>query len=213
MSIHLLPRETISTQARDLPQEASARWNKPSHSSEPMSPLLARGIALIELILGYEWLLSALNKLTNQDYVRDFAPMLQQMALPGNPHRWWASFIQHVVLPAAPQWARLIEVGELGVALGCVSGALLWASGQFPRALWSRWLNIGVLCALAAGVLMTLNYAWMAGTTFPWIHPTDPFDEGLSLDSIMTGIGLSLFLLHLFTWWAPLRSRQSHRHR
>jgi hypothetical protein len=133
--------------------------------------------------------------------------MLLQMALPGNPHGWWTLFIEHAVLPAAPQWARLIEVGELGVALGCLGGALLWASGQFPQALWARWLNIGVLCALAAGVLMTLNYAWMNGTTFPWIQPSDPFDEGLSLDSLMTGIGISLFLLHLFTWWTPFRSR------
>jgi hypothetical protein len=166
---------------------------------------------MIEAILGYEWLLSALNKLMSQDYVRGFSPMLQQMALPGNPHSWWVSFIRHVVLPASPQWARLVEVGEWGVALGCFSGAVLWASGRFPYASWTRWLNLAVLLALAGGVFLTLNYGWMMGAGFPWINPTDPYDEGVSLDNILTAIGAGLFLLHLLAWWTHSRAsrRQS----
>jgi hypothetical protein len=168
---------------------------------------------MIEVILGYEWLLSALNKLSSQDYVRSFSPMLQQMALPGNPNGWGVAFIRRVVLPAAPQWAQLIEVGEYAVAFGYFVGAALWASGRFPRARWTRWLNFGVLVALAGSVLLTLNYDWMAGAAFPWINPTDPFDEGIRLDSILTGIGVSLFLLHLFTWWKTHRFQTSREKR
>lgn len=215
MSIRQFPREAlVPAQTRDLSAEDAARWRSPAGRSKQMShslPLAAWGIAMIEAILGYEWLLSALNKLASQNYVRDFSPMLQQMALPGNPHGWWVSFIQQVVLPAAPQWARLVEVGEWGVALGCFSGALLWASGRFPEALWARWLNVGVLCALATGVFLTLNYAWMAGAGFPWINPADPFDEGLSLDALLTAVGASLFLLHLLTWWSASRRQATRR--
>ncbi|GHO82555.1 hypothetical protein [Dictyobacter formicarum] len=92
------------------------------------------------------------------------------------------------------------------MALGYFVGAVLWASERFPRAAWTRWLNIGVLVALTGGILLTLNYDWMAGAVFPWVNPTDPFDERLSLDSVLTGIGVSLFLLHLLTWWRAHRS-------
>lgn len=193
MSIHPLQREAPRTLA-SLSVSAQEQANR-------SLPLTAWGIAIIEAILGYEWLLSALNKLSSQDYVRDFSPMLQQMALPGNPNGWWVALIQRLVLPAAPQWAQLVVVGELGVAFGCFTGAVLWASGRFPKARWTRWLNCTVLVALAGGVFLTLNYDWMAGAAFPWVNPTDPFDEGVSLDSILTGIGVSLLLLHLLTWW------------
>jgi len=151
--------------------------------------------------------------LSSQDYVRYFSPMLQQMALPGNPNDWWVSFIRHVVLPAAPQWARMVERGELGVAFGYFAGAVLWASGRFPRERWTRWLNASIICALAGGILLTLNYDWMAGAPFPWVNPSDPFDEGVNLDSILTAIGVSLLLLHLLTWWTAyrVRSRQEKR--
>ncbi|SRR5258707_5647551 len=176
-------------------------------------PLAAWGIAIIEAILGYEWLISSLNKLTSPDYVRDFSPMLQQMALPGNPNGWWVALVSHLVVPAAAQWAKNIAVGELGVAFGYFAGAVLWASGQFPKAPWTRWLNGGVLVALMVGVFLTLNYDWMAGAPFPWVNPTDPFDEGVTLDSILTGIGVSLLLLHLLTWWTAHRSQTSREKR
>jgi len=215
MSIHQISREvSFGSPTRDLSEEDPARQSRLSTGSKQRNqnlPLAAWGIALVEAILGYEWLLSALNKLMSPSYVRDFSPMLQQMALPGNPHSWWVTFVQHVVLPAAPQWARLVEVGEWGVALGCFTGAVLWASGRFPSASWTRWLNLGVLLALAGGVLLTLNYGWMAGTGFPWINPTDPYDEGVSLDTILTGIGLGLFLLHLLTWWPASRANTQQR--
>jgi thiosulfate dehydrogenase (quinone) large subunit len=197
MTVHLLDHEAPSTS-----NLVTATPKEPINRS---LPLTAWAIAVIEAILGYEWLLSALNKLFSQDYVRDLSPMLQQMALPGNPNDWWVAFIQQVVLPRTPQWAQLIEVGEFGVALGCFVGAVLWASGRFPRARWARWLNVGVLVALAGGVLLTLNYDWMAGAAFPWVNPSDPFDEGVSLDSVLTGIGVGLFLLHLLTWWTTHR--------
>jgi hypothetical protein len=209
MSIRQISRgASFGSPTRDLSEEDSLRASRLPISA---LPLAAWGIALIECVLGYEWLLSALNKLMNQDYLRNFSPMLQQMALPGNPHNWWVSFIRSIVLPAAPQWARLVELGEWGVALGCFTGAVLWASGRFPHAVWTRWLNIGVLLALATGVFLTLNYAWMAGTGFPWINPTDPYDEGVNLDTILTGIGAGLFLLHLLAWWAASRTSSGSR--
>ncbi len=125
MSIHPLHSETLGAAA---PLAATTQ-----EQARRLLSLTAWGVAMIEAILGYEWLLSALNKLSSQDYVRDFSPMLQQVILPGNPNDWWVSFMQRVVVPEAPQWARLVERSEFLVALGCFVGAVLWVSGCFPR--------------------------------------------------------------------------------
>lgn len=193
MSIRPLERP-VSHISAPLP----AKIQEERHSS---LRLAAWSIAVIEVMLGYEWLLSALNKLFSPVYVAHFSGMLQQMALPGNPNGWWVAFIQSQVLPSARLWARLIEVGELGVALGFFAGALLWISGRFPDARWTRWLNVGIIVALVGSVLMSVNYYLMMGNTLPWLNPADPFDEGLSLDGLLTGIGTSLFILHVLTWW------------
>ncbi|MBO0779462.1 MAG: hypothetical protein J2P37_11605 [Ktedonobacteraceae bacterium] len=197
----------MSTDKREVrvsraPASSTARTAQAvSHSSR----LTAWGIATVEAIMGYEWLLSALNKLLNARYVADFPRMLQQMASPENPNGWWDTFIHQQVLPSAPRWAILVEIGELGVALGFFAGALLWASGRFPDEGWTRWLNISIIVAIAAGVLMTVNYYLMAGHTLPWLNLADPFDEGLSLDGVLTGIGVGLFVLHVRAWWADHR--------
>jgi hypothetical protein len=34
----------------------------------------------------------------------------------------------------------------------------------------------------------------------PGLNPADPFDEGLSLDGVLTAIGLSLLVIHLLAW-------------
>lgn len=159
----------------------------------------AWGLAMVEAVIGYEWLLSGLDKVLSARYLPGLANALRT-SIQENPHSWWVAFIQQQVLPHAQVWALLVEIGELLVALGFFAGALLWASGCFPTARWTRWLNAGVLLALYGGVLMTANYYLMAGHGFPALNPGNPFDEGLSLDGVLTAIGLGLLLLHLVTW-------------
>jgi hypothetical protein len=159
----------------------------------------AWGLAMVEAVIGCEWLLSGLDKVLSAKYLPGLADALQT-SIHENPNRWWVAFIQQQVLPHASAWALLIESGELLVALGFFAGALLWACGRFPAARWTRWLNAGVLLALCAGVVMTANYYLMAGHGWPGLNPGDPFDEGLSLDGVLTAIGLGLLLIHLLMW-------------
>lgn len=166
----------------------------------------ALGLALVEALIGYDWLLSALNKLLSPTFRSGLAQQLT-MAMRGNPNAWWVALMQRLVLPHAQLFAVLVEVGELLVALGFFAGAALWASGHGPALSrpWARWLNAGALLALVGGALMTANYYVMAGATLPWLDPGNPFNEGLSIDGLLTLIALGLLAIHL----APLRAGQA----
>jgi hypothetical protein len=166
----------------------------------------AVGLAFIEALIGYEWLLSAFDKIHSATFRSGLARQLTQ-ALQGNPNTWWVALVESLVLPRVPFFAVLVEVSEIGVAMGCFAGALLWASGRFPARRWARHLNVGVLAALAGSALMTANYYLMAGKTLPFLNPGDPFDEGLSLDGLLTFVALGLLVIHVAPVW---RRRNQH---
>lgn len=207
-------------QSRYATPDTAPLVTQKTQTEHPTRSIAAWGLALVEIIIGYEWLLSALNKMLSPQYRPGFVDALQQMGGTNNPNGWWVSYVHQQVFPWAWQWATIIEVGELLVALGFFAGAILWVSKGFPSSHWAITLNIGVIVAIVGGVLMTASYYLMAGHTLPWLNPADPFDEGLSLDGLLTGIGLGLLLIHLIALWigdlphleAHLKHRASLKH-
>ncbi|MDQ2832052.1 MAG: hypothetical protein M3Y74_23770 [Chloroflexota bacterium] len=164
----------------------------------------AWGMALVEAVIGYEWLLSALNKILSPSFNAGLAHQLY-MAMMGNPNGWWVSLANTLMIPHAQLCALLAQVGELLVALGFFAGAALWIGGWLPTARWARWLNGGVIVALIGGVTMTANYYLMAGNTWPGLNPSNPFNEGLSLDGVLTLLTAALLPSHLLALRAPAR--------
>jgi thiosulfate dehydrogenase [quinone] large subunit len=160
----------------------------------------AVGLALVEALIGYEWLLSALNKMLSPTFRAGLAGQLK-MAMAGNPNTWWVALAKAVVLPHAQLFAVLAEVGELLVALGFFAGAALWASGRFPLRRWARRVNMVVIGALLGSALMTANYFLMAGQTLPGLDLSNPFNEGLSIDGLLTLIAVGLLLVHATPLW------------
>jgi thiosulfate dehydrogenase [quinone] large subunit len=157
----------------------------------------AAGMAVVEAALGHEWLVSGLNKVLSPDFGPGLAKNLQQ-SLHGNPNGWYVSLVHSVVLPHATLFAFLVETGEVLVALGLFAGAVLWVSGRL-RASALRLLNPGVIAALVGAILMSANYALMSGDTVPGLNPSNPFNEGISIDSLFVIIGLGLLIVHLLT--------------
>jgi thiosulfate dehydrogenase [quinone] large subunit len=156
----------------------------------------AWGLALTEAAIGYEWLLSGLNKVLSPDFSSGLAHELQSN-LQGNPNSWYVSLAKTLFIPHAQLLAPLVELGELLVAGGLFAGAFLWISGRFPVARWARLLNLGVIVALLGSILMSINYAVMGGDTLPGINAGNPFNEGLSIDSLLSMIGIGLLVIHL----------------
>ena len=156
----------------------------------------AWGLALTEAAIGYEWLLSGLNKLLSADFSTGLAHALES-SLDGNPNGWYVSLARTMFIPHAQVLAPLVELGELLVAGGLFAGAFLWVSGRLPVARWARLLNLGVIMALIGGILMSINYAVMGGDTLPGINPGNPFNEGISIDSLLAMIGICLLVIHV----------------
>ncbi|HWE61796.1 MAG TPA: hypothetical protein VHB98_08800 [Chloroflexota bacterium] len=157
----------------------------------------AWGLALVEAAIGYEWLLSGMNKVLSADFSSGLAHQLQT-SLQGNPNIWYASLSTALVLPHASLFASLVEAGELLVAVGMFAGAALWVSGRLAASRGARLLGLGAIVALLGSILMSANYAVMGGDTLPGINAGNPFNEGLSIDSLLTIIGLGLLVIHVF---------------
>lgn len=143
------------------------------------------GLALIQLALAYEWLSSALTKLVHGDFASGLAADLRGADTTGT----YQAFLHHVVIPHGVLFGWLVQLGELGVALMLVAGALT-----------GRRLLTGV--AAAIGALMTLNFGLANGDHFFRVIAPDSFEEGLPLDVLATWLQLALMLYVL----APLAS-------
>jgi len=154
------------------------------------------GLIVVELLIGYEWLVSGLNKVLNRGFFSGMSAQLQQQ-MDGNPNVWYATLVKNLVLPHATLFGFLVEYGELLVALGFFVAAALWMTHRMiPRQL-ARLTGWGVIVALIGGALMTMNYYIMAGKTLPFLTPDHPFDEGINLDGLLTLITVGLIVIHV----------------
>lgn len=164
---------------------------------------LARGsLAVIFLLVADEWLVSGLDKVLSPDFRVGLADNLRD-AMKDNPNHWYVTWLQQTIIPHAPTVAIVVEVGELVVALGFALGALLWWRGPRLPLGWRRLLHVIVLVTLLASAFMTANYYVLMGKTVPWLNTAAPFDEGLSLDGLLTLIALALVILYLLAWPQP----------
>jgi hypothetical protein len=152
------------------------------------------GVALVEAAIGFEWLLSGLNKILNGHFTAGLAATLHK-AMTNNPNGWWVTLTQHLVVPNLQLFGPLVPIGELLIALGFFTGAIRWLTVGSTRRR-TPFVTFGVIGALLASVLMTTNFYLMAGNTLPGLNPSNAFNEGLSIDGLLTLIGAGLICAH-----------------
>jgi len=154
------------------------------------------GMALVYLLIAYEWLISGLDKIFSSDFRSGLTGELQDSNA-DNPHDWYVHFLNRVVIPHASGFAAAIEIGEILVAIGLVVGAVLWVASDRIGEHWTRVLRPLVIVALAAGAFMTANYYFMEGGGFPWVDTGVPFDEAISIDGLLTLMSIGLIGIEL----------------
>jgi thiosulfate dehydrogenase [quinone] large subunit len=187
----------FATQAYNADQTGHAYRVTPfsKAAAMPISPAVW-GVAVVEAAIGYEWLLSGLNKVLSADFSSGLAANLRN-SLQGNPNGWYVSLANSAIIPHAQLFAFLAEAGEVMVGIAMFAGAALWVSGRLRASAWAPRLNLAMIGALAGGVLMSVNYAVMGGDTLPGINAGNAFIEGLSIDSLLSIIGIGLIIAHL----------------
>ena len=147
------------------------------------------GLLVVEMIIGYEWLMSGLVKLVRGDFPSGLAATLLEK-LPKVP-TWYASFLNAAVIPNAVSFGYAIEIAELlaGVMLlvGPLIGLLAWE--HVPHRL-RRAILFFTVVATIGGAFLAINLHLANDASHPWFFPGDSFDEGIDLDSVLPAIQL-----------------------
>lgn len=164
------------------------------------------GLLLIQLFLGYEWLMSGLTKIVRGGFASGLADELAEKS--EDVGGLYGSFLDEVVIPNAEVFGWLILVGELVAGIGLAAAGLVWLL---------RWERLGVsgrtavlaVTALAAlgGIFMNVNFHLANGSAHPWLIPGDGFDEGVDLDSLMPALQLVLIGMSVGALRAVRRER------
>lgn len=152
------------------------------------------GLLVVEMIIGYEWLVSGLVKLVKGGFPSGLAEeLLGKMPAAAT---WYGSLVRRYIIPNAVSFGYLIEISELLAGIALIIGPLVWILA------WDRVsdrIRIAILLAITAaaigGALLAVNLHLANGASHPWLLPGDSFDEGIDLDSILPGIQIVIAIV------------------
>jgi hypothetical protein len=169
---------------------------------------LAAG-ALIQAVLGIEFLLTGLSKAADSNYVANFKAFVATS--PGAHRGLIAPLVQALVTPHLAIAARLAEFGELAIGVILLVAALETARRRFAGRLGAQ-LSYEPAVALA-GAAAGLGLASISGTIFlleggilPTVNPAFAFSSAIPVELMMVPLGLGIAWLELGRF-AALRQR------
>jgi hypothetical protein len=151
--------------------------------------------ALIQGALGFEFLLSGLNKFADPNFVRNFKAFVD--ASPGTQNGLLAPLIRTVVLSNISLFAGLTKYMELGLGIVLLLGALEVGrrrlSGRFgeehgyeaPVALVSAFAGLA-----AAG--LSLSIALLMGEPLPTITPGRALTTAIPVELLLVPLGIAV---------------------
>lgn len=158
-------------------------------------------LALIQAIVGYEWLVSGANKVLSGQFPQGLAAALDG-GLKGNPNGWYVSFVRAVVLPHSVFYGYLIELAEVGIGLALLGGALLLI-GHIPTRgapfyrLARAEIGAAAIAAFACLVLCVNFHFYMGDGLISALNPGNPFDQGIDLDTLLPPIAAIVCVLNI----------------
>jgi hypothetical protein len=209
MALHIQPQ--IETRPAPAPAQRESQAHLPlrarlktvpSHQTTPQQARVvstqASNIALagLQLLLGYEWLVSGVDKLLFGAFPASLGGLLTSALNGGQLPGFFAALLRALVAPNATLFGYLIEWGETLAGVGLVTAGLV----ALLRPLLERHLR-GALAALfapgirlldglsplaAAGAgLLGLSFFLLDGLPAPWFMPSIAYggaiDTGLFL--------------------------------
>jgi hypothetical protein len=151
--------------------------------------------ALMQAVLGVEFVLSSLNKFADRTYVGDFAAFVR--ATPGAMTGILAPLVQRLVLANTTIFARLIETTELLVGVVLLLGAVEIGRRRFGGRIGAQHryeTGIALVSAAAglAGAALTLSIALLMGEGLPTIAPGRAFDSAIPIELFIVPLGIAV---------------------
>jgi uncharacterized membrane protein YphA (DoxX/SURF4 family) len=174
-----------STLAATLEEPAGARVGSPASSLPPRKANLV--LAMLQLLVGYAWLVSGVDKLLYGSFPDRIGQLISSALASDRLPDVFAQFLQQVVLPNAALFGVLIECGETLTGAGLLTGAALTlASPAIERHIITRQtsgaaqpryaslfrlLIVLTMGAALGGAFLGLNFYVMDGMPIPWFSP------------------------------------------
>ena len=181
-----------------------------THLTASRIPLI--GLLVVQLLVGYEWLMSGLTKIVRGGFPSGLADELRDKSQ--GAAGWYKSFLDGTVIPHASTFGYLIEIGELLVGIALVVAALVWLL-RWERLPKGGRLTILATTAIASlvAIFMAVNFHLANGAPHPWFIAKDGFDEGIDLDSLLPAIQLVLIGVSAALWRVERRATQPEQRR
>lgn len=133
---------------------------------------------LILFVLGYEWLVSGLDKILNGNFV---AGLQQQFsdALSNMQYGFYGYLVKNFFIPNSDVVGYTVEIGELALGAAFLTLAVYAVRGKMSPILYRVAMATGIIAALAS-----LNLFFYQGGSF-FVSTSDPYDEGIPIDFIL----------------------------
>lgn len=146
-------------------------------------------LLLVQVVIGYEWLVSGLTKIVHGDFPAGLAGQLRDMSKAAPA--WYRGFLDGAVIPHAVAFGYALEVAELAIGIVLIVAVL-----RLPARI-GRYLPALTVAALVVGIVLAANFALANGSSFGLRLAQDSFDEGIDLDSLLVGLQLALLVFAL----------------
>ena len=158
--------------------------------------------AAVEVIVGWEWLVSGANKVLSGTFPSGLAGTLSD-GIKANPNGWYVTFLQAVVLPHSALFGYMIEIAEVLAGLALLSGALVLIGGIRRRGesqyrLAMAQISAATLAALTCAFLCVNFHFFMGDGILPGLNPSQGFNEGIDLDTLMLPMALLILFFNLY---------------
>lgn len=172
-------------------------YQQEKSGAKPNPSLIA--LLAVQIMIGYEWLISGIAKFTAGDFASGLSNELASKA--ADTASWYAAFLNSIVIPNGRAFGFLIETAEVLAGIVLILGPLLWifAWDHVSNPLRSTTLLLMIIAAFG-GVFMALNFHIANAGNHPWVLPDSGFDEGIDVDLLLSGIQMTILAVQIFAF-------------
>jgi NADH dehydrogenase len=166
------------------------------------------GLLIVQIIVGWEWLISGLTKIFRGGFPSGLGANLKDSST--DAWGWYRDFLRSVIIPHAKLFGYLIEISELAVGVILIVAALQWLFRwqSMHRQARTRML-LGTVAACGAAIFMNINFYLVSGKPPPFFLAKDAFDEGVGLDAVLPSLEFVIGGVALWTFLSIRRARNA----
>jgi hypothetical protein len=152
-------------------------------------PLVA--LALVLVVIAYEWLNSAFTKIVHGGFANGLADELAKNSQ-GAPD-WYKTALTTTIIPHATVFGYTIELGELLVGAILIASAIVLLIGGHRLSVTTlRTVFAAVVLTTVGGAFMNLNFSLLSGGAPVWSLGSDTFSEGVGIDGLLMLMQLAI---------------------